>query len=85
VKAALVEITSQARASGAGLALGTCFVEAADGHCYHQIRFYRADGEFLGFHSKTLRCGSMTDPPKGRDRTVCRCAPARFSSTSWPV
>ena len=52
--------------------LGTCFVEAADGHCYNQIRFYRADGEFLGFHSKTLQVGirqGCSLVPTGRCRS----------------
>ena len=46
------------------LALGTCFVES-DGNCYNQIRFYDGDGEYRGFHSKTLTCGSLSDPPRG--------------------
>ena len=64
VNAGLREITNQARDTGIGLALGTCFVED-DGKCYNQIRFYTPDGTFLGFHSKTLRCGTLTSPPKG--------------------
>ena len=55
---ALEEVTEQARVKGVGLALGTCFLEK-DGKCYNQIRFYRPDGEYLGFHSKTLCCGSV--------------------------
>ena len=61
---ALRRATDLARERGVGLALGTCFVEA-DGLCYNQIRFYRKDGEYLGFHSKILRCGSHADPPVG--------------------
>ena len=55
------------RASGAGiaLALGTCFIEPDDKKCYNQIRFYDRSGKFLGFHSKTLLCGSFSDPPQG--------------------
>ena len=63
--AALGEVTDRARAAGLALALGTCFVEPEDGRCYNQIRFYEGDGTYLGFHSKTLTCGSMTDPSKG--------------------
>jgi predicted amidohydrolase len=63
--AALVEVAGAATEAGIGLALGTCFVEPDDGKCYNQVRFYAADGEYLGFHSKTLRCGSMTKPTKG--------------------
>ncbi|MBD3181601.1 hypothetical protein GF312_04860 [Candidatus Poribacteria bacterium] len=58
-------ITQKARSLKLGLALGTCFVEPEDGKCYNQIRFYTPEGEYLGFHSKTLTCGSMTDPPQG--------------------
>ena len=63
-KMALKYITQKANESNLGLALGTCFVES-DEKCYNQIRFYNPDGEYLGFHSKTLTCGSMTDPPQG--------------------
>jgi predicted amidohydrolase len=61
---ALMQVTGRAKSEGVALALGTCFVEE-DGKCYNQIRFYEKDGEFLGFHSKTLTCGSMTDSPRG--------------------
>lgn len=63
-KEALDYITTKARNLKLGLALGTCFIES-DGKCYNQIRFYRADGEYLGFHSKILTCGTMDDPPQG--------------------
>jgi predicted amidohydrolase len=65
VESALHEVTALARAAGIGLALGTCFVEPDDGKCYNEIRFYRANGDYLGFHTKTLTCGSMSDPPQG--------------------
>lgn len=61
---ALALVTNRAKSEGVALALGTCFVEV-DGKCYNQIRFYEKDGTFLGFHSKTLTCGSMTEPPRG--------------------
>lgn len=61
---ALVTVTQLAKEKRVGLALGTCFVED-DGNCYNQIRFYRPDGIYLGFHSKTLTCGSWDDPPQG--------------------
>lgn len=61
----LEEIVARASAAGVALALGTCFVEPGDGQCYNQIRFYDGTGRFLGFHAKILRCGSLTDPPKG--------------------
>lgn len=63
--AGLEEVTTMAREAGLGLALGTCFVEPADSKCYNQIRFYTATGEYLGFHSKTLTCGSLDNPPQG--------------------
>ena len=65
VEAALEKTVAKASSAGLALALGTCFVEPDDGLCYNQIRFYDGRGKFLGFHSKTLRCGSMTDPPVG--------------------
>jgi predicted amidohydrolase len=65
VEAALETIVAKASAGGLALALGTCFVERDDGECYNQIRFYDGEGNFLGFHSKILRCGSMTTPTTG--------------------
>ena len=61
---ALQTVTGWAREAGVGLALGTCMVEA-DGVCYNQLRFYLPDGTYLGFHSKTLTCGTWDDPPQG--------------------
>ncbi len=65
VKAGLERLVEKAKAGRLALALGTCFTEADDKKCYNQIRFYDGNGNFLGFHSKILRCGSMTDPRKG--------------------
>jgi predicted amidohydrolase len=62
---ALHRVTARARAAGVGLALGTCFVEPDDGKCYDQLRFYAPDGAYLGFHAKTLTCGTLTHPPVG--------------------
>lgn len=61
----LEAIVAKASSEGLALALGTCFVEPDDGKCYNQVRFYDSDGTFLGFHSKTLRCGTMTEPTRG--------------------
>ena len=61
----LKKLVAKASSAGLALALGTCFVEPDDGRCYNQIRFYDVDGKFLGFHSKTLRCGTMTTPTQG--------------------
>jgi len=65
VASALVTVTAHATSLGLGLALGTCFIEPADGLCYNQLRFYEPAGRYLGFHSKTLTCGTLTDPPEG--------------------
>jgi len=62
---ALKALCAQARGARLGLALGTCFVEPDDAQCYNQVRFYNRDGDFLGFHAKTLRCANHSDPPKG--------------------
>lgn len=64
VAAGLARVTEHARARRIGLALGTCLIEA-DRACYNQIRFYRPDGAYLGFHGKTLCCGSVVGPPAG--------------------
>ena len=65
VREALAEVTAKARAAKVGLALGTCFVEPDDGQCYNQVRFYTPEGDYLGFHSKTLTCGTWDNPPQG--------------------
>ena len=62
---ALRAVTDYARSAGVGLALGTCYVEPADGLCYDQLRFYAPDGTYLGFHTKILTCGTLTDPSEG--------------------
>jgi len=61
---ALGVVTARARDRSVGLALGTCFIEQ-DGKCYNQVRIYQPDGSYLGFHSKTLRCGSVDGQSKG--------------------
>jgi predicted amidohydrolase len=65
VRQALERVTARAREARLGLALGTCYVEPEDGKTYNQVRFYERDGAYLGFHSKTLTCGTLTDPPRG--------------------
>jgi len=65
VAAALQHVTTRARDHRLALALGTCFIERDDGRCYNQIRFYESGGSFAGFHSKTLTCGTLTEPPSG--------------------
>jgi len=68
VEAALERVTAKAKAAAVGLALGTCYLEPDDGKRYNQIRFYQPDGNFVGFHNKILRCGSLDDPPEGELR-----------------
>lgn len=80
VAAALATVTAAAARAGVGLALGTCFVED-DNRCYNQIRFYTPDGAYLGFHSKTLTCGSLTDPPRGE---IEHYAVAPLRLYNWP-
>jgi predicted amidohydrolase len=58
----LRHVTGVARDAGVGLALGTLYREVSDGRFYNQIRFYASDGEFLGFHGKTLTCGDPANP-----------------------
>ncbi|MBN1673535.1 MAG: carbon-nitrogen hydrolase family protein [Kiritimatiellae bacterium] len=65
VRKALKRILARAKEARVGLALGTCFVEPKDGKCYNQLRLYRPDGTYLGFHSKILTCGTWDTPPKG--------------------
>jgi predicted amidohydrolase len=62
--AGLAEVMQAARDKSLALALGTCFREG-DGLVYNQIRFYDKAGAYLGFHSKILRCGTMTEPAVG--------------------
>jgi len=60
-----VERVAEAAASRhVALVLGTCMVES-DGRHYNQLRFYRNDGRYLGFHAKTLRCGTLERPSRG--------------------
>lgn len=64
VEKALGEVRSAARQHRLGLALGTCFTEA-DGRCFDQLRLYDAGGSYMGFHSKTLTCGTLGTPSRG--------------------
>ena len=71
VEKALQTVTDAARRARVGLALGTCYVEPSDGLCYDQLRFYAPDGTYLGFHTKILTCGTLTDPPEGEINDYC--------------
>lgn len=64
VEDALRQVVAEASSVRLALALGTCYIEG-DGLCYNQIRFYNEYGEFLGFHAKILRCGSVDRMPSG--------------------
>jgi predicted amidohydrolase len=64
VEEALEEVRRAAAARGLGLALGTCFTEP-DGKVYDELRFYDAAGVLLGFHGKTLTCGTLEKHPRG--------------------
>jgi predicted amidohydrolase len=64
VSAALETVTKTAAAHGVGLALGTCF-EGDDGSVSNQLRFYEADGTYVGCHAKILLCGTLESPSRG--------------------
>jgi len=84
---ALVDVTGYAKDKAVGLALGTCFIEPEDGQCYNQLRIYEPDGSYLGFHAKTLRCGTMETSPVGEINHYA-VKPLRtftFRSRSGPV
>ena len=66
---ALQKVVARARQAHLGMALGTAFMNRPGDPCYNQIRFYDTDGSFLGAHSKILRSGSLTEPPKGEIET----------------
>jgi predicted amidohydrolase len=65
VDRALDEVVKRSSAAQLALALGTCYTELDDNRCYNQIRFYGKDGAFLGAHTKTLLCGTLTKSSKG--------------------
>jgi predicted amidohydrolase len=64
---ALHQIEEYAKEYKIGLFLGTCCYEKIDGKdfCYNQIRVYSANGDFIGAHSKILRCSSLDRPGTG--------------------
>ena len=75
---ALETICSAAREAGVALALGTCYREPDDGRTYNQVRFYDRSGAYLGFHSKTLLCGTLQDEPEGEIRDFAVRPPRTF-------
>ena len=80
----LSTVTALARRLQLGLALGTCFKES-DGYTYNQLRFYSADGRYLGFHSKILKCGSLTDPAEGEIHEYASSELRVFSFGEIPI
>ncbi len=82
--AALVQVEEAARSRGVGLALGTCRYEA-DGLCYNELRFYQPDGAFLGFHAKTLLCGSLDEPSQGEINHYATAPLRVFSFCGIPI
>ncbi|MEM7386691.1 MAG: carbon-nitrogen hydrolase family protein, partial [Verrucomicrobiota bacterium] len=61
----LKELIRRSTEAGIALALGTCYTEPDYKKVYNQLRFYNRSGKLLGLHSKTLLCGSFSDPPQG--------------------
>lgn len=80
----LASVTALAREQRVGLALGTCFKEP-DGLIHNQLRFYAADGTYLGFHSKILRCINLTDPTKAEIDNYATSELRRFSFSGIPI
>lgn len=73
---ALEGILAQARAAKVALVLGTCFA-GEDGQRYDGQRFYNRDGEYLGFHSKTLLCRTMSKPGAKGEPDYYKTSPLR--------
>ena len=65
VETGLAQVVDAAAKASVGLALGTCFIEPDDGQIYNEVRFYDRRGAFLGFHTKTLLCGTVVKPYEG--------------------
>ncbi|MCL5271495.1 MAG: carbon-nitrogen hydrolase family protein, partial [bacterium] len=57
-------VVARAAAAGLALALGTCF-EEENGRRYNELRFHDRTGRLVGFHTKTLLCGSLDEPRRG--------------------
>lgn len=58
------ELAAEAAEARLGLALGTCYIEE-DGRCRNEVRLYSRSGQFIGYHTKTLTCGTLEPEPKG--------------------
>jgi len=58
---AIDQVAAQARSAKIALVMGTCFADES-GVRYDAQRFYSAEGEYLGFHSKILLCRRVANP-----------------------
>lgn len=79
---ALDRVVAAARKAKVGLAIGTCFKEkrGQNEHCYNQIRFYAPEGQYLGSHSKILRCSPLDYPGTGE---MNRYVEGRLRTFTW--
>lgn len=73
---AIERVSAQAKSAGVALVLGTCFSDEA-GQRYDAQRFYGADGNFLGFHSKILLCRRVADPASKWEGDSFKSSPLR--------
>lgn len=83
-RAGLEQVRAWAREAHLRLALGTCYVEE-DGLCYNQLRFYAPSGQYLGFHSKTLTCGTLDEPPQGEINHYARQPLRAYEFEGLPI
>ncbi len=75
-RAAIGQVTAQAKSAGVALVLGTCFADDA-GQRYDAQRFYGRDGEYLGFHSKILLCRRVANPAAKGEMDSFKSSPLR--------
>ena len=50
-----------------GLALGVCIFEPGSMQPFNELRFYDKEGQYLGYHSKILRCTNVLSPSNGAE------------------
>ena len=67
VLTALKEVQQIAMDFKVGLLIGTCYKDSINNklYCYNQVRVYTPEGEYLGNHSKILRCSPLNAPGTG--------------------
>jgi len=73
---AMMVVSQRARRANIALVLGTCFTDA-EGTRYDAQRFYDRQGNYLGFHAKTLLCRWMADPKRKGEVDTFKSAPLR--------